>query len=181
MSSAITQTSNTPRSLHDRLSSKRGESLLGTKCSVDGCQYVVNEETAILNKYKQEIHDLGGKNLYPNRMIPVSMRCCKWWCRNKTTYGHSEYNSNFSGLGNHTCVHAYVYQDAIHERNIESRLPGCTCVMLNEFGEAVETWEPQSRRGVPCPGRPLDLDIKYHERRMQKDGEKEPSSESSGK
>ncbi|KAK4100584.1 hypothetical protein N658DRAFT_486859 [Parathielavia hyrcaniae] len=164
-------------SLLDRMSSKRGESLLGTKCSADGCQYVVNEETVVLNKYKEEIHNLGGKNLYPARLIMVSMRCCKWWCHNNGTYGHHVENSTFSGLGHHTCAHAHAYKDAIHEKNIDSRLPGCTCVMLNTYHEPIETWEPQYRKGVPCPGGPSDLDIRYREKRKQKGGEEMLESE----
>jgi hypothetical protein len=147
-----------------RFSSKPWESILGKKCTADGCKYVVNEETVLLNKYKEKIQNIGGKNLYPGRTDPSSMKCCHWSCNNATTRGHGAYVSTFREPGGHYCSHALAYQRAIQDENIEGRLPGCTCVMLNAYKEPVETWEPQ-RRGVPVPGGPLDLDNKYHERK----------------
>lgn len=140
-------------------------SILERKCSMDDCKYKVNEKTVILNKDREEIRTFGGKNLYPERTRACKMRCCKWWCQNKSTSGHSVDNPNFNELGNHCCVHAHDYQHAIHNYKITNRLPGCTCVMLNRYGEEIETWEPDGQKRVPVPGGPLDLDNKYHEKK----------------
>lgn len=144
-----------------------GEGLIlkGKECSVDDCKYKVNEQTVILNKNKEKIQTFGGKNLYPERIRAYKMRCCKWWCRNRSTSGHSVDNPNFNELGNHCCTHALNYQDAIHNYKITERLPGCTCVMLNEYNEEIETWEPDGQTRLPIPGGPLDLDNKYHEKK----------------
>lgn len=153
--------------LHERLLFKE-ESILWKRCSAPGCQYVVNEETVILNKDLREIRNLGGKNLYPYRTRAQCMKCCKWSCANRYTTGHSPGNySTFPGLINHSCSHALEYHDAMCEGEVEQRFRGCTCVMINEFQEPVETWEPQSHRRVPIPGGPLDLDRKYHQKKEE--------------
>lgn len=141
---------------------KEGLILMGKECTVDDCKYKVNEETVILNKDGEEIRTLGGKNLYPERIRAYKLRCCKWWCRNRNTSGHSVDNPNFNELGNHCCTHALDYQDAIHNYKIKERLPGCTCVMVNMYNEDIEAWEPDGQRRGAVPGGPLDLDNRYH-------------------
>jgi hypothetical protein len=141
----------------------------GKECSVEDCKYKVNEKTVILNKDKEQIRTLGGKNLYPERTRAYKMRCCQWRCRNKNTMGHSLDNPNFNELGNHCCTHAFVYQHAIHDDKITKRLPGCKCVMLNTYNEEIATWEPDGQPKVPIPGGPLDLDNKYHEKQKTRD------------
>ncbi|KAK4039532.1 hypothetical protein C8A01DRAFT_36485 [Parachaetomium inaequale] len=146
------------------------ESLLGKKCSIDGCKYEVNEETVILNKDMEEIRNLGGKNLYPDRTQASCMECCNWRCRNRYTYGHSLDNPNFNELNNHCCGHALDYQWHL-PRNLTQRLPGCTCVMLNRYNEKVKAWEPEGgRERVPHPGGPLHLDNKYWEKKKKEAG-----------
>jgi hypothetical protein len=152
--------------LHERFHFK-DESILGKQCGAQGCQYVANEETVILNKDFKEIRNLGGKNLYPFRTRAKWMKCCRWSCSNQSTTGHSPDNSILDeGLFNHTCGHALDYHRVMGNRRMEQRFRGCTCVMLNMYNEPVETWEPQGR-GVPLPGGPLDLDNKYHQKKEE--------------
>jgi hypothetical protein len=146
------------------------EFLLGKKCSVDGCKYEVNEETVILNKDKEEIRNLGGKNLYPERTRAWKMECCHWSCRNRYTYGHSLDVSSFNEPGGHPCGHALEYKWHL-ARNLTKRLPGCTCVMLNQYNKEVQTWEPpEGGERVPISGGPLDLDNKYWEKKKKEAG-----------
>ncbi|KAK4153846.1 hypothetical protein C8A00DRAFT_33392 [Chaetomidium leptoderma] len=143
------------------------ESILGKACTVDGCQYVANEETVILNKDREAIRNLGGQNMYVGRTHPAHMRCCKWSCRNSYTTGHSVHTPSFREPGNHSCTHALLYHYYLQNPNIQKRVEGCTCVMVNQYGEPVRTWEPVSWRGTTIEGSPLDLDERYYERKKK--------------
>lgn len=148
------------------------ETILGKKCSVGNCTYVVNEETVLLNAKEKAIRNLGGKNLYKGRTTTDRMKCCG--CGNTSTSGHSSGSaydgpsSTLQGYGNHDCGHTIVYLRELR-RGLNKRLKGCTCVMLNEFGEKLEYWEPYGATPDLYPGGPLDLDRKYHEKKKKKE------------
>jgi hypothetical protein len=153
--------------LLNRISFK-GEPILGKKCSVDGCHYVVNEETVILNEKKEPIRNAGGKNLHRERMMALWMRCCV--CKNSNTTGHSSNILTQDEPGGHKCAHTLDYiSDLPNPKFIVrgARYKGCNCVMVNEAGDRVAYWMPYSgSEPEPYPGGPLDLDTKYHEKRQ---------------
>jgi hypothetical protein len=147
----------------------KGKSILGKKCSVDGCDYVVNEETVILNGKKVPIRNVGGKNLHRDRMTALWMRCCI--CKNSNTTGHSINISTHREPGSHTCKHTLDYiSDLQNPKFIDrnDRYIGCNCVMVNEAGDGLAYWRPYSGIDPPelYPGGPLDLDTKYHKKRQ---------------
>jgi len=126
-----------------KIQSKDLRALTGKRCTASGCCYEVSDMTVLVNDKLQPIRRVGGANLFPGRCAAVRIRCC--YCKERIFDGHQAdkvYVFDSTRRQFHDCKHAREYRKALEPGDLETRLPGCTCVWVNSYGEALSRWLP---------------------------------------